>query len=157
MGIRYAHEPVTRALMEEAMPLVERQYAEVFHPCLPPLNMQIDVYEQVVALGMYHAFTARTETGELVGYASFFVQPMPQFGGVKSALEDGVYVHKGLRGRNIGGDLIDFAEGAFAAMGIEWVYQHAPEGHKFGSLLKHKGYAPVYTLHGKRLKKSGGE
>lgn len=145
-----AREPISHALFDEMMPLLERHWKEVAHYGDIPLEPDRAMYLTAEANGALRVFTVRNDRGRLVGYAFFFVRHNPHYLSSLQAVQDVIYVETESRGRT-GSWFITACEDALRAEGVQAVYHHVKTAHNWGKLLERKGYEAVDVIYAKRL------
>lgn len=179
--IQFKREPLTRALWDEAMPLIQKHWHEVAFYEDIPLNPDWPLYESANAAGHVVVFTARTElctvrsgpmptaqrqdlncgvkpvigtyTQEcfLVGYALYFVKHAPHYAGSLQASQDVIYLHPSVRGKT-GKRFIEYADAQLALLGVQLVFQHAKVDHPaLGRVLERIGYEKQDVVYSRRL------
>ena len=148
-SVAFAREPLTSALLDEALPLLRAHWAEIAHYPDIPLEVDAQTYERSEAAGIVRCFTART-AGALVGYALFFVRHAPHYASSLQAVQDVVYLAPAVRG-GTGFRFIAWCDAQLAAEGVQAVYHHVKRAHDFGPLLERQGYALVDLIYAKRL------
>lgn len=138
-------------LVEEIAPLIHAHYKEISHYQdieLKPNWAKYQLLQDVEALRM---FTARDESGALVGYGVFFVQKNMHYSDSLQAVQDILFIRKENRGS--GGKLIKYCDEALKKEGVQVVYQHVKQAHNFGPLLERMNYKLVDLIYSKRLDK----
>lgn len=108
-AVRYATEPLTDQLWDELLPLLVEHYREIAHWHDIPLEPNRAAYEQINAAGMLRAFTARDESGALIGYLCVLVSRSLHYASQIFANQDVLYVAKQHRGTGAGVGLIAYA------------------------------------------------
>jgi hypothetical protein len=165
-SVVFTQEPVTRALLTEALPLLAEHWGEVAHYQDIPLNVDVDGY--LAAAESIRCYTVRgpaneyhirtRERGqwclaanELVGYALFFVRANLHYSQSVQAVQDVVYLHPSVRG-GTGARFLAYCDAQLTAEGVQVVYHHAKHAHpQLATALSRLGYTPVETIYGKRL------
>lgn len=99
--------------------------------------------------GLVRLFTIRKER-ELLGYALFFVTPHLHYPSTTFALQDALFVSKGLRGISAF-RFIQFTDLELKSEGVQVVYRHVSGKRDYGRVLKHLGYSPIETGYARRL------
>lgn len=166
----FAHEPLTRALIDEMMPLLREHWKEVAHYQDIPLDVDVETYLAAEASGVVRCYTARIRSeppgvpvmvvsrsgqrqcadGDLVGYAVYFVRPNPHYVGSIQAAQDVLYLHPSVRG-GTGYKFIAWCDEQLRAEGTQVVLHHVKLAHDFGRLLLRQGYEAIETIYAKRL------
>lgn len=145
----YQREKGEPALFAEMLPLFELHYKEIAAFQDIPLKPDFMRYEQIEQLGFLRAYTARTEFGELVGYAVFFVNWNLHYSTSLQAVQDILFIHPEHRGT--GARLIKWADEQLKLDGVQTVAHHVKSAHNFGPLLERMGYRCVDLIYVKRL------
>lgn len=153
---RFALEPCSFELIEELIPLLHVHYKTVAHYQDIALDPDYDGYLKLHELGMLRIFTAREETGSLIGYAIFFVRPNLHYRKSLQAVQDVLFIHPEKRG--FGRHFIAWCDAELRREGVQAVYHHVknkPELN-FSPLLAAQGYELVDLIMAKRLDLPGG-
>jgi hypothetical protein len=167
--IHFAREPLTDALWDEAMPLLEAHWREIAAFQDIPLEPDFELYAANQKAGMLRCFTARadseyeiaarsgvawgghdSEHRPLVGYALYFVRPNPHYKSSVQAAQDVIYLDPSVRG-GTGYKFIAWCDAQLAAEGVQITYHHIKAKHDFGRLLERQGYELVDLIYAKRL------
>lgn len=155
--IQFKREPLTRALWDEAMPLIQKHWHEVAFYEDIPLNPDWNVYSAAASAGQVVVFTARKNQVELVGYALYFVKPGPHYLGSIQAAQDVIYLDPAVRGLT-GTAFIQYIDAALAEDGVQVVFQHAKVAHPaLGRVLERIGYQKQDIIYSRRLDRMGAE
>lgn len=165
-AVRFACEPLTESLWNEALPLLHKHWEEIAHYSDIPLDPDRPVYEASQDAGILRVFTARDDSTDdasyvsdatftrrvkpLLGYAIFFVRPSPHYKGSVQAAQDVLYLDKSVRG-GTGYKFIAWCDDQLRAEGVQAVYHHVKAAHDFGKLLERQGYELVDKIFAKRL------
>jgi GNAT superfamily N-acetyltransferase len=150
----FRREKVSEQLFEELMPLFAVHHAEVDHYKEIPLSVNTKRYLELEEAGTLRVFTARLESGQLVGYAFFFVSYPLHNAGSLQAVQDAIFIHPNHRGQK--GSLVAWCDEQLKDEGVQVVYQHIKASHNFGPMLERLGYELVDLIYGKRLTKAAG-
>lgn len=154
-GVTIERERFTRALYEEALPLLTLHWREIAHYTDIELDGDVDRYLGIEAAGMLRVYVARMD-GKIVGYGCFFLAPHGHYKRSLQAVQDLVYVDPACRCSSVGLRLIDHCERALRDEGAQVVIHHVKLAHpKLGVILKRKGYEPIETIYAKRLDRMG--
>jgi len=145
---RFAVEPLTDALWDELLPLMEQHYREIPQSRDVPFNPHKELYMNSASCGTLRVITAR-DNGTLIGYASFVVMPHPHTQ-VPQAVSDALYVVPSRRGV-VGVRLIDWCEQQLAREGVGALYVGASAATPLGSMLERMGYEMVDVVYTRRL------
>lgn len=133
----------------EALPLLAEHWQEIAHYKDIPLEPDYDAYAAAENSGNLVCFTARTETGELIGYAVYFLRKNLHYKSSLQAYQDILFISKPHRG--MGGKFILWCDDQLRALTCQAVYQHVKKAHNFGPLLERIGYTLVDLIFAKRL------
>lgn len=147
--MKFKREPASEDLFSEAWPLLEAHYKEIAHFQDIELNPDFETYLNVDKLGALRTFTARDESGELLGYAVFFVRANIHYKASLQAVQDVIYIDKDRRG--FGHKFILWCDKELAREGVQVVYHHVKFEHNFGAMLERIGYSLVDLIYTKRL------
>lgn len=141
------------AVIDEADALLFLHWKEVAHYPDIPLAVDRPVYEAMDAAGILRIYTARDESGKLIGYAAFIVGPNSHYStSGNQAKQDVLFVAPDARLHRVGLQLVKFCDAQLQAEGIQVVMHHVKLAHPaLGRLLVHEGYEPVETIFAKRL------
>jgi hypothetical protein len=163
--IHFAREPLTDALWDEAMPLLEAHWREISAFQDIPLEPDRETYAASEQAGVLRCFTARDNAAAqwmistagvyplpspLVGYALYFVRPNPHYKSSVQAAQDVIYLDPSVRG-GTGYKFIVWCDAQLAAEGVQITYHHIKAKHDFGRLLERQGYELVDLIYAKRL------
>jgi len=146
--MKFARESA-KDCFNEAMPLLEKHWKEIAHFKDIPLDPDFDQYLKIEQLGMLRVFTAREDSGTLIGYAVFFVRANPHYKSSIQANQDILFIDPAHRGT--GGKFILWCDNQLKAEGIEVVMHHIKAAHNFGKLLERFSYELVDLIYAKRL------
>ena len=106
------------SFINELKPLLEKHYKEVHvYRKVVDFNPDYETYLSLDEAGVLHCVTARVD-GKLVGYFISTVSASLHYMDHKYAVNDVVYIDKGLRGSNLAYDMISFAENEYKKMGV---------------------------------------
>lgn len=148
--ITFAEVPMTEALLDAAMPLVEAHYREIAHYADIPLSVDTKLYAQAGAQGMCRVFLFLEEAA-MQGYAVFFVKLNMHYATSLQAVQDVLYLAPKWRGQMLGARFIDWCDEQLRKAGVQVVYQHVKDAHDFGATLERLGYERVETIWARRL------
>jgi hypothetical protein len=149
-GVQFQSEDLSKALLEEAKPLLEAHWQEISHYPDIPLSVDEFFYLQSASMKMTRVFTARSE-GKLVGYCVYFVKANPHYQESLQANQDVLFLTKELRGGMQGYKFIQFCDEQLKQLGVQVVYQHVKHKHNFGPMLERMGYELIDHIYGRRL------
>lgn len=166
--LRFASEPFTLGLLAEMMPLLQRHWTEIGHYADIPLDVDDAVYRAAARSGALRVYTARaasahtrvvraltgygqvrTEAGELVGYAVFFVRGNPHYASSLQAVQDVLFIAPEHRG--VGMRFVAWCDLQLQGEGVQAVYHHVKAAHNWGRALERQGYELVDLIYAKRL------
>lgn len=148
--VRYDRERA-HELWAEIPALLHAHYAELAIYRDIPLDPDVEAYCRLEDQGLLRCYTARLGS-QLIGYAVFLVGPNLHYRGSKQAKADVVYVIPAHRHSRVGFRLLTFADQALRDEGVQLVCHHVKHTHPdLGHLLTAIGYAPIETLHVRRL------
>lgn len=146
------------AVIDEAMPLLERHWREIAHFPDIVLNVDRERYLLAEVAGTVRVYTARVPpcsmgiSGDLIGYAAFFVARNPHYADSLQATQDVIYLDPPFRRGRIGLGLLQFCERELEAEGVEVVMHHVKLAHpQLGAILDRMGYQDVDVIKAKRL------
>ena len=145
----FACEPVW-TLWDEVLPLLREHWQEVARFKDIPLNPAIEKYNAMAEVGLFKTYTAR-DSGELVGYAAYFVAPNMHYQSSLQATQDVIFLRETHRKGMTGYRLIKYADEQLKQIGVEVVYHHVKEKLDFGLLLMRLEYQPVERIWARRL------
>ena len=145
-----AEEEVTNDLIIEMLPLLEEHRIEISAFKDMELNPNIKLYLELAKIKMYMVYVAR-DTGRIVGYAGYFINPNFHYQAYTYATQDVVYVEKSRRGVMLGSKLLNYADNELQKIGVDVVTHHVKVKQDFGELLKRNGYTWVEKIFMKRL------
>ena len=121
--------------------LLEEHYQELtLNKNVVKLDVNWEKYQKLEDLGMLMALGA-WEKGEFIGYSIFFIQTHMHYKGLKTALNDVLYLRKDKRQGMAGIRLIKESERQLAKNGLIKVLWHVKFNTALGPLLKRFGYA----------------
>lgn len=121
-----------RALGLEA--ILKQQFEELAGPATRVLNPNWGVYFQLEALGKLHVESI-VEDEKILAYAVFFIDYSLHDTGTLAAHSDVIYVAPTARGRALGNQLLDAAEEALKARGVDCVFYHTKDAHPHLAML----------------------
>lgn len=141
----YATERLSDALWAELEPLLAENEAEVPHFVEgAPVAPSRDLYAKLQDAGALRVYTARDESGALIGYLAVGVSRSFHQPSVVLASLDVLYVAPAFRGTATGAHLIRHAHRDLRSIGVSALYQSVKHGaHSIGALLRWLGYRQV--------------
>jgi len=135
--IKYQKEKLSKELMEEIIPFALDQADDT--------DISLDVhigwsrYMKAQELEILQLYTARLN-GELIGYASFMVQPHMHYMDTSVGACDILYVTRQARNLGCGTEIIKFVEDDMKAMKVGFVTISVKENLDFSPLLLENKY-----------------
>lgn len=138
--------------LEEIKPLLEAHWEEIAHYKDIPLNPDYELYLAIEKTGALRCYTARTSSGELIGYSVHLLKYHPHYKQSLQANQDIIYIDPRYRG-GVGGRFILWCDEQLKAEGVQVVYHHIKAAHNFGKLLERFGYELQDLIYCKRLDK----
>jgi len=137
---------------DEAFPLLEKHWAEIAHYKDIPFEPSKEVYLELDSKGLLKVYIARTDEGQIIGYAVYVLRYHPHYKSSLQAVQDVLYVDPAHRG-GVGRQLIRECDARLKALGVQVVYHHMKASHNFGPLLERMGYELQDLIYCKRLDK----
>ena len=148
-GVCYQAERASD-IWEEIQGLLQAHYEEIAHYQDIPLDPDQEAYMAAEAQGQLRVYTVR-DTTKLVGYGVFFVKRNIHYRSSIQAVQDILFLSPEYRKGRVGVRLIQHAEKALAAEGVQAVYHHVKRTNQVGRLLARLGYELIDEVYGKRL------
>lgn len=139
----------TQDCFDEALPLLKSHWEEIAHYKDIPLEPDYEFYVAAENAGFLRTYTARSESGELIGYAVYVVRHALHYKSSIQAHQDILFISKSHRGT--GGRFILWCDEQLKAEGVQTVYHHVKASHNFGRLLERFGYNVIDIIYGRRL------
>lgn len=146
----FQREQLTESMVSEVMPLLEQHWREIAHDLTIPLSVDWERYFMMQANDAFRVFTVR-RSGELIGYAAFFVHPNMHYSTSLQAVQDVIFIREDMRRGSLGSRLIRFAEEELKREGVQLVLHHIKAKHNWGALLERMGYTLVDLIYAKRI------
>lgn len=148
--MKFQREYITDETLDEMLPLLKIHWHEVAHFQDIPLDVDREMYKSSELNGMMRMYTARNETGAMVGYAVFLLRHNPHYKTSYQALQDVIFIHPKERG--IGQRFVLWCDEQLKLEGVQAVYHHVKAAHNFGpKLLEPIGYKLVDLIYARRL------
>lgn len=148
----FKRENLTFDLLDEAIPLFKDHYLEISANQDIELAPDYDKYMQLDGLGLIRFFSARKDSGELMGYAVFIAQPNMHYKHSFQAVQDIIFINKEMRGQRIGAEFIAWCDEMLRADGVQIVYHHVKTAHEWGkAILVPLGYKHIENIYSRRL------
>lgn len=150
--MKFQTEQASQPLFDEISPLLQEHWQEIRHYPDIPLDPDWNAYLSMQAAGRLRVFTARvTATGELAGYAIYFVGPHPHYKSTVFAVQDILFVHPNFRHNATGARLILWCDQQLKAEGVQVAVQHVKVAHDFSPMLERLGYETMDKILVRRL------
>jgi GNAT superfamily N-acetyltransferase len=140
--MNFAHEKLTRALGDEALPMLQAHYDELtLNKDRIKLSPRWGAYDILQQYNRFVAFTAREE-GRLVGYSAFFVDYHLHYSGTLVAVNDVFYLHPDARRGTTALRFLRYAEQQLRDVwAVDKIAYHFKAVNNFGPILNRLGYA----------------
>ena len=140
-------------LVIDAMPLLEKHWAELASYKDIPLELDLAQYAKAEEMGILRIYAIRRKS-VLIGYAVSILSRHAHYRSSLQAKEDVIYVDPAHRGGLLGFRLVRFCDEQLRLEGVQVVHHHVKLTHPtLGHLLERMGYEAVETLYSKRLDK----
>lgn len=133
----------------ELTPLLQSHWKEIAHYQDIPLDVDVDRYNAIEESGSLKLFTVRSDSGQLIGYAAYFLNYNLHYKTSLQAIQDVIYIDPSHRG--IGREFIMACDRALQKLGVQAVYHHVKSKHNFGPMLERLGYEEIDRIFAKRL------
>lgn len=144
--MRFSREGV--GIFDEARPLLELHWKEVAPFDDIRLDPDMALYARMEEIGTLRVFTARADSGELTGYATYFVHPHLH-AKFLCANQDSIFISPKRRG--FGMSFIRWCDDELRKEGVGIVYVHTKTRHDFGPMLIRSGYAESERVYQRRF------
>lgn len=139
-----------QVIWEELQPLFRLHWEEIAAYRDIPLDPHEQAYFTFEDSGVLRWYTARV-AGRIVGYAVFLVGAALHYRGSLQARNDLVYLHPEHRGRRLGVALLEYADAALAAEGVQLISYHVKPAHPaLAQLLEQRGFIHHETVYSRR-------
>lgn len=135
---------------DEMMPLITKHYEEIARYKDIALSPDKEKYVTLNEKEFAKLFTIRN-SGELIGYAVFFIAPHIHYSDVIHAHQDVLFLTKEHRGKMVGARFLKWCEDRLAENGVMWITQHVKAKHNFGRMLERIGYELMDLVYTKRI------
>jgi GNAT superfamily N-acetyltransferase len=145
--IQYQAERVAD-IQPELQILAELEYAELGQPF--PLLPDWQRLRALEAAGKTLLLTVRS-AGALIGANLMLVDTHIHYCSTRVAINDALFLREEYRRGRIGIKLINFAEIALRAQGVQAIFYHAKPLNHLGALLQHLDYAAAETVYRKAV------
>jgi GNAT superfamily N-acetyltransferase len=151
MALTFQQEDVS-IFIEDCMDLIIEHWKDVaLNQDSTPLDPDWDRYTKLAAAGILHITSARTEDGELVGYAVCLITPHLRYKSVKWAEGDVFYLQPAHRKGSAGTRLMQAAEDAMRAHGVTKIIQKVKIHNDVGAVFERMGYKAIERVFVKEL------
>lgn len=128
-------------IIEEVQALLQLHYEEI------ALNRQAiklaPMWEQYAALermGSFVVYTARDDSGALIGYSAFFISQHMHYAETKMASNDVLFLHPDHRQGSAGLKLIKFSDRELEKLGANKITWHVKIAKDWRTILHRMGY-----------------
>lgn len=136
-------------VIEEIKPLIRKHFAEIALFQDIPLDPNYEAYALVEKVGALRIFTARSDEGELQGYAFFFVRQHIHSKNSIQATQDLLFIDPNHRGAGL--KFIRFCEGELKQEGVDVIYQTVTTRCNFELMLVRLGYELTEKIYTRRV------
>lgn len=115
-------------VVDELKPILHEHWEELaLYPDIP-LDPEFELYEALETKGMLSFYSVR-RSGELVGYAIYFVRHSPHYRSTLWAVSDIVLIRKAYRNFGVGTKLFDFIENDLRQQGVKVMHTMTKASH----------------------------
>ncbi len=147
------HQERLAHLWDALEPLAQEHWLEVGHNPDIPLEVDREIYQTLDDARCLRIFTVRDNEWKLVGYSAYFVRHSLHHRSSLQAMQDGIFILPTYREGGVGAGLINFADDALRAEGVQVVFAHTPKGHGIGRVFERVGYQLTELHYSRRLDK----
>ena len=138
-------------VVDELKPILHEHWEELALYSDIPLDPEFELYEALETKGMLSFYSVR-RSGELVGYAIFFVRKSPHYKSTLWAVCDIILIRKPYRNFGVGDKLFAFFEDDLRQQGVKVVHMMTKASHpELGGLARRRGYRHSETNFSLRL------
>jgi GNAT superfamily N-acetyltransferase len=139
-------------VVKEIMPLLHLHWQDVAlnHDSIT-LDPNWQVYQELAKMGFLHITTARTDAGELVGYAIYIIQPLLHYKRELGADGDIFWLHPDHRKGSVGIRLLKEAEMNIKALGCTYIVNKVKLHKDVGRIFERLGYQAIERVYAKAL------
>lgn len=148
--LTYRREPLADA-WAEVQPLAEEHFHEVGHFPDIPLDLHEAKYRACEDAGIFRLFTARTDSGMLVGYSSYWVDTQPHHRHSLQAFHDALFLIPEVRKLNHGSRFVAWCDDWLRREGVQVVHFASHARNPIGPMLERNGYEVEDVVYVKRL------
>jgi len=138
-----AEESLTRGLMVEIVPLLQKHKESLPSYGNEPININWKVYQVLSDGGLLKIYTVRDESKILVGYAVFVLTPNMRHQHMIQAQQDVLYIAERARKGDLGYRLLKFAAGKLEDAGASVVLFSVNASYDYSTLLSRLGCTPL--------------
>lgn len=149
--MKFSQEDLTESLLEEVKPLLLKHWQEISFYKDIPLDPDYDLYLRMQHNGNLKCFSCREDSGNLIGYAVYLVQPNPHYKGSIWAKEDILFVDPSKRG--MGMFLLKYCDEQLLKMNVQVVTHHIKFSHDWSNAAVLIGYEKNEIMVSRRLDK----
>jgi|HubBroStandDraft_1064217.scaffolds.fasta_scaffold154544_3 L-amino acid N-acyltransferase YncA len=140
-------------IIDDLKPLLAGHWRELaLHQDSIPLDPNFEGYRKANELGLSCMFAVR-KSGDLIGYAVYFIAPHMHYRTHKWAVSDLFWLHPDHRRAGVGNALFDCIERELLALDVDVMHttikEHFPAA---GSLLESRGHAMIERGYSKKLR-----
>jgi len=148
--MRYEHERMDNALMDEMEELWKEHWEEVanFQDKIQ-LSVDREAYCGMQDNGLYQTIIARDDSGKLIGYVGFIISTHPHYKNNIFANMDNVFLHKDHRKGLAGYRLFKEAENLLKELGVDMIMMRSKVKNDLSPIFRKMGYDPVETVYAK--------
>lgn len=144
----YAEETLATALKDMKPLLVKHWHEIAWRQDKIPLDPDYTRYQQLEILKYLRIYTARKESGELIGYALWIVTTLSHYKQTLCAANDIVYVDEAHRG-GVGVRLLQFSETELKKLGVQVMSLHIKKVLDWSPLAGALGFEHTESNHHK--------
>lgn len=150
--ITYQQEFIAGCDRVEAETLMKIDWDEIDHPGKgSEFSIDWDTYRALEDMGGLKVFTARTDSGSLVGYFSVVLSPSLNSKSVVNVISDAFYLHPEYRKGFAGVKLFKFVEKCLKEDGLNNLVVTSTAAYPIDNFLTRLGYSKAETLYQKDL------
>lgn len=151
MALTFQQEDVS-VFIEDCMDLIIEHWKDVaLNQDSTPLDPDWGQYTALAAAGILHITSARTEDGELVGYAVCSMAPHIRYKSAKWAEGDVFYLKPEHRKGSAGRRLLQAVEDAMKELGATQMIQKVKTHKDVGAVFERMGYTAIERVFVKEL------
>jgi len=144
----YAEETLATA-WNDVQPLATKHWHEIaWRQDKIQLDPDYERYQRIEASKGLRIYTARKDSGELIGYAFWFIATLTHYKQTLCAANDVVYVDEAYRG-GVGAKLLRFSETELKKLGVQTLSLHIKEILDWSPLAAALGFERTESTHQK--------